>query len=431
MPVNVAREPAPRSLYVKTARPTPPTAPLAGDANAEVVIVGAGFTGLSAALHLAEAGRDALVVEAREIGFGASGRNGGQVNPGLKWEPERLAAKFGADLGGRMARLGAGAPDFVFGLIERLGLDCEARRTGTIRAALEARKEAGLRAHVRQAQDLGADIAFLDRAAIAKATGSHAYLMGSLDRRGGCLNPLSYARALAEAALAAGARIATETLALRLTRDGEGWRLETERGFVRASRVILATNGYTDALWPGLERTVVPVLSSIVATEPLPPAQAQAILPEGSALYELSASHAYYRIDASGRFLMGGRGVLGPSSAFADYAHLVAHARHLFPALRTANWSYCWNGRVAVTPDELPHIHEPEAGLHIALGYNGRGVAMASAVGARLARRAMGEPAEALDLPVTRLRPIPGHFAWPLAVAARLKWERAREALGV
>ncbi len=431
MPSDVRREPAPRSLYDETARPPPATQPLPGDSSADVVIVGAGFTGLSAALHLAEAGYDALVIEAREIGFGASGRNGGQVNPGLKWEPDRLVAAFGAELGGRMTKLGAEAPDFVFDLIARHGIACEARRSGTIRAALQPRSEPALREHVRQWEARGADIDWLDRAAVAAHTGTHAYLMGSLDRRGGQLNPLSYARGLAGAAIKAGARIATQTRVLKVAREGAGWRLETPKGVVDAHRVILATNGYTDNLWPGLARTIVPVFSSIAATEPLSRAQAAAILPGRAALYELSASHAYYRVDAQGRFLIGGRGVLHPSSNMADYAHLIAHAKSLFPALAGASWSRVWNGRVAITRDELPHIHEPAEGLHIALGYNGRGVAMATAIGARVARRAVGAPAEELDLPITEIAPIKGHFAWPLAVAARLRWERARERLGM
>jgi glycine/D-amino acid oxidase-like deaminating enzyme len=418
------REPAAASLYAETARPAPPTSPLAGDAKAKVVIVGGGFTGLSAALHLAERGVDALVVEAEGIGWGASGRNGGQVNPGLKWEPERLLASFGPDLGGRMARLGATAPDLVFDLVARNAIDCEARRGGTIRAAVTKKSEAGIREHIRQG---GADILALEGEGMAHATGTAAYAMGSLDRRGGNLNPLGYARGLAEAAIKAGARIATSTRALKLSCEAGRWRLTTDKGIIIAERVILGTNGYSDDLWPGLRKTVVPVLSSIAATEPLPAEVAATILPGRASLYEVSASHAYYRLDAFGRFLMGGRGVMRPSSEFADYRGLIAHAVRLFPTLAAARWRQCWNGRVAVTWDELPHIHEPAEGLGIGLGYNGRGVAMATAMGRMLARRAAGGTAEELDLPVTEIAPMFAHFGWPLAVAARLKWDTAKE----
>ena len=430
MPTD-ARPPLPRSLYAETARPAPPEAALAGDTRAKVAIVGGGFTGLSAALHLAEAGVEALVVEAAEPGWGASGRNGGQVNPGLKWEPDALEAAFGADLGARMVRLGAGAPDLVFELVARLGIDCEAHRGGTLRAGKQRSAEAGLQGFARQWRARGADVEILDRAGMAAATGSRAYSMGALDRRGGNLNPLGYARGLAEAALAAGARIASATRAVKLTRSGHVWTLDTDRGAVQAERVIIATNGYTDALWPNLRRSVVPVYSSIAATDPLPPDIAAAILPGRPSLYEMSATHAYYRLDAFGRFLMGGRGVLRSTDEFADYRSLIAYAVQLFPALRDARWSYWWNGRTAQTWDSLPHIHEPEPGLSIGLGYNGRGVAMATAMGRMLARRAAGGSAAELDLPVTRVSPIWGHAAWPLAVRARLISEAMREAIGV
>lgn len=427
---SLARQPLPPSLYADTARAAPPEATLGGDMTTRVAIVGGGFTGLSAALHLAEADVEAMVVEANEPGWGASGRNGGQVNPGLKWEPEALEAAFGADLGGRMTRLGGNAPDLVFELVARLGIDCEAHRGGTIRAAKRSKAEAGLRDFERQWLARGADVSLLDAAAMAAATGTAAYTIGALDRRGGNLNPLGYARGLAEAAIAAGARISSATRAVRLRRETGAWTLTTDRGAVRADRVLIATNGYTDELWPGLRRSVIPVYSSIAATEPLPPSIAASITPGRPSLYELSSTHAYYRVDAFGRFLMGGRGVLRSSTDFSDYRDLIAYAIQLFPALRDAKWSHCWNGRIAATWDELPHIHEPEPGLSIGLGYNGRGVAMATAMGRMLARRAAGGMASDLDLPITQISPIWGHAAWPLAVKARLLWERLNEAIG-
>jgi glycine/D-amino acid oxidase-like deaminating enzyme len=425
------RPPLPRSLYAATARPAPAESRLAGDVRAAVAIVGGGFTGLSTALHLAEAGVEAVVLEAAEVGWGASGRNGGQVNPGLKWEPDDIEATFGADLGGRMVRLGAGAPDLVFALVARHAIDCEATRGGTIRAAVSPRSQPGVRAYATQWAARGAAVDHLDRAGVARLTGTDAYPSAAHDRRGGNVNPLGYARGLAEAALKAGARIFSGARALRLARDGSGWAVEMAGGQVRAERVVLATNGYTDGLWPGLERSVVPVYSAIVATAPLAPDLAARIMPARPVLYEMSATHAYYRMDAFGRFLMGGRSVLRDTSDFADYRGLIAHAVRLFPDLAGAEWTHCWNGRIAATRDELPHVHEPAPGLHIGLGYNGRGVAMATAMGRMLARRAAGSSAETLDLPVTKIAPIPGHAAWPLAVKTRLTWETLRETFGL
>jgi glycine/D-amino acid oxidase-like deaminating enzyme len=431
MPATPARRPLPRSLYAETAMASPPTEPLRGDASTRVAIIGGGFTGLSTALHLAEAGVPALVLEAHEIGWGASGRNGGQVNAGLKWEPESLEATFGPDLGPRMVRLGGEAPDLVFDLVARHGMACAPARGGTIRAAVAPRSEAGVREYQRQWAKRGADVVLLDRPGLAALTGTKAYPLGAFDRRGGSLNPLGYARGLAAAALASGAGIHSGATATGLRRSGSGWQVQTPGGTVRAERVVIATNGYSDGLWPGLRRSLIPAFSAITATEPLPEELAAAIMPARPVLYEMSAAYAYYRVDDQNRFLMGGRSVLRDSSDFSDYRGLAAHALRLFPALRGVAWTHAWNGRTAITWDHLPHVHEPEDGLHVGLGYNGRGVAMATAMGQMLARRAAGGAREELDLPVTRIAPIPGHFAWPLAVKARLHWERLRERVGV
>ena len=427
----VPRRPLPPSLYADTAPPEPATAALTGEVTAKVAIVGGGFTGLSTALHLAEAGIDAVVIEANEIGWGASGRNGGQVNPGLKWEPEELEAGFGPDLGARMVRLGSEAPGLVFDLVERHAIACAPLRGGTLRAAISPRSAAGVRAHQRQWAARGADVVLAEGPAMEKLTGTTAYPLGAHDRRGGQVQPLAYARGLAAAALKAGARIFTGSPATGIARTGNGWRVTTPDGTVTAERVVLATNGYSDDLWPGLRRSVIPVYSSITATAPLPPDVASAIMPNGIVLYEMSATYAYYRMDDAGRFLMGGRSALRDTSDPRDFNDLVAHAKALFPALEAATWTHCWNGQVAVTWDHLPHVHEPEPGLHIGLGYNGRGVAMATAMGRMLARRAAGGGPEAIDLPVTSIAPIPGHFAWPLAVKSRLHWDRLREVVGL
>lgn len=428
-PTSFQTAPLPPSLYADTAIPPVDLDPLTGDATAEVAIVGGGFTGLSTALHLAEQGVSCIVLEANEPGWGASGRNGGQVNPGLKHEPDALEERFGADLGGRMVRLGNDAPGLVFALCARLGIACHARRTGTIRAAPTAAAEAKVRETVRQWAARGADVAWLDAGESRAATGTGHYRGVMLDRRGGNLNPLSYARGLATAARSAGARVCGATPVRSLRREGSGWAAATPRGTVRAGRVVVGTNGYTGPLVPDLAQSIVPVYSGITATEPLPADLAGSIMPSRSSLYEISARYIYYRVDEAGRFLMGGRSVMHDTHAPADYTVLVRHARELFPALESVRWTHCWNGQVAVTTDELPHLHEPEPGLTIALGYNGRGVAMATAVGRMLARRAAGAPAEALDLPLTPIRPMPLHGFWRLGVAAEMAWSAMKERL--
>ncbi len=423
-----ARHPLPPSLYAETARPAAATPPLDGDARAAVAIVGAGFTGLSAALHLAEQGTDVVVLEAHEPGWGASGRNGGQVNPGLKHDPDKVERDFGPELGARMVAFAWAAPAFLFSLVRRHGIDCAASQTGTLRAAVRTADAAGLRATHAQCARRGRPVELLDRAGVREATGTDRYCLALLDRSGGHVNPLSLARGLAGAAMRAGARVHGGTPVRHLRRDGTHWLLETPHGTLRADAVLLAGNAYTDDLWPGLRRSVVPVASGIAASAPLPPDLAAAIMPSRAALYELGAITLYYRLDEANRLLMGGRSrqseVLRPDQLTA----LAAAAERLWPRLRGLRWTHGWNGKVAITTDHYPHIHEPAPGLFACLGYNGRGVALATALGPQLARRVLGGAGAAIDMPVTGVRPIPLHGLWRSAIAASTVYDRLRDA---
>lgn len=420
----------PRSLYAETARGRAPAPPLRGDKRVGVAVIGGGFTGLSAALHLAQRGADVVVLEAHEPGWGASGRNGGQVNPGLKHEPAAIEARFGASLGGRMVALSGGAPDRVFALIREHQIRCEASQAGTVRTAFTRASARFLEAAAADWRKRGVPVDFLDRAAVAAASGTDRYLCGTFDRRGGSVNPLGYARGLAEAAVRAGAAVHGSTRAARVSRRGTGWAVSAPGGTVSADWLVLATNGYTDDLWPGLRRTVVPAYSGIVATEPLPQSVAARILPGRSVLYEHEDVTVYYRVDASNRLLMGGRSALRTLEGPSGFEDLIAYAKRLFPFLGDAPWSHGWNGQLAITPDHYPHFAEPAPNVLACLGYNGRGIAMGTAMGAEIARRITGTPATALDMPVRPPRPIRFHALWPLAVKARIAYGRVRMALG-
>jgi glycine/D-amino acid oxidase-like deaminating enzyme len=407
------------NLYRETASSAPPTPPLPGDAKADIVVVGAGITGLSTALHAAQAGAATMVLEARDVGHGASGRNGGQVNPGLKHDPDRVEGDFGADLGRRMNALAGAAPDLVFELIARHGIDCESRRNGTLRAAVGARHARGVRVSAEQLVRRGAPVELLEGAALERATGTGRYVVALLDRRGGDLNPLSYVRGLAHAAIRAGARVHGDSAVLRMSGGAGDWRLETPRGTVEAAHVVLATNGYTDCLWPRLRRTVVPLFGAIAASDPLPEAAARLILPARPVLYESGAITVYYRIDAAGRLLIGGRGPMREIDSAAAIAHLTKYAARLWPSVEGIGWHHAWGGRLAMTRDSYPHVHEPARGVLACLGYNGRGVALATALGRALAGRII-RPQEPFDMPLTALRPIALHALWPLAVKAAI-----------
>ncbi|MGA2187222.1 MAG: FAD-binding oxidoreductase [Steroidobacteraceae bacterium] len=417
-------------LYRDTAEPAAPTPPLGGAIRCDVVVVGGGFTGLSTALHLAERGATVAVLEAEEPGHGASGRNGGQVNAGLKFDPDVVERDFGADLGSRMNALAGAAPGVVFDLIERHHIACDARRNGTLRAAVRAKHAASVRRSVEQLRRRAAPVELVTGSALAEATGTDRYAAAMLDPRGGDLNPLSFARGLARAAMRAGAAVHGGTRALSLMRDGADWKIRTQHGLATAAHVVLATNGYTDDLWPGLRRSVVPVFGAIAATAPLPEALARAILPSRSVLYESGAITVYYRVDTGGRLLLGGRGPQHEIASAAPLKHLLAYAQTLWPGLRGIAWTHAWGGRLAMTRDQYPHIHEPAPGLLACLGYNGRGVAMATTMGAQIAHRLLN-PAGGFDMPITRMKPIALHAAWPLAVRAAIARGRISDFLGV
>jgi glycine/D-amino acid oxidase-like deaminating enzyme len=258
-----------RSLWSATCNRASDTAPLEGNLSADVAIVGAGYTGLSTAVHLAERGVSVVVLEAESLGWGASGRNGGQVIPGLKEDPDTIEQVFGADVGGRMVRLAGTAPDLVFGLIERLAIACDAVRQGWIQPAHGPKPLAALESRVEQWARRGAPIEILSSQETARLIGTETYVGGALDRRGGGIHPLNYALGLAEAAARLGVAIHSKSRVTALSRDAGRWRVDTAGGSVRAEQVMLCTNGYTDALVDRLRRSVVPVRSVQVASAPL------------------------------------------------------------------------------------------------------------------------------------------------------------------
>ncbi len=423
--------PLPNSLYADTARPAPATPRLEGDRRASVVVVGGGFTGLSAALHLAEKGVDVVMLEANEPGWGASGRNGGQVNPGLKHDPDTVEDDFGPDLGRRMVALSGGAPDLVFDLIRRYQISCSALQSGTLRSAITARGGREVRASAEQWIRRGGPVSVLERDQIAATTGTGRYHAAMLDRRGGQLNPLGYARGLAEAAIQQGVAVHGGTRVRMVRKTGAGWLVQTATGTVTAEKLILATNGYTDDIWPGLRRSLVPLFSAIAASEPLPEAVVQAIMPSRSSLYEIGSITVYYRFDPQNRLLMGGRSVQRDVQSPEVLRYLTNYATRLWPVLREVRWTHGWSGQLAYTPDHYPHIHEPDDGVLVCLGYNGRGVAMSSAMGPELARRALGGRTAEIDMPITSIKEMPFHRLWRSGVAARVAYGRIRDMLGL
>jgi glycine/D-amino acid oxidase-like deaminating enzyme len=421
----------PPSLYAETAVPPVPTPALDVNKTVSVAIIGGGFAGLSTALHLAEEGVDVIVLERNEPGWGASGNNGGQLNPGLKLDPDTIEATFGTDLGRRMITFAYDTPTFTLDLIRRYKIACEARQNGTLRAAYHESNAAAVETTAEQCLRRGIPVSVLDRSAIKEATGTDRYARAMLDRRGGDLQPLNYARGLARAVITSGAAIHGQTPATSLRREGGQWRIDTPRAVVRSEKVLIATNGFTDDLWPDLRRTIVPVFSSIAATETLPDNLARQIMPTRSVLYESGHITVYYRVDTANRLLMGGRGPMQWIRDPSAVAYLTRHADRLWPALRGIRWTHGWNSRLAMTADHYPHVHEPGSGALVYLGCNGRGVALATAMGKQLARRLIKGETAAIDMPITTPKPIRFHALWPVAVKSVVLYGRIRDRLGL
>ncbi|HEY5794323.1 MAG TPA: FAD-binding oxidoreductase [Bosea sp. (in: a-proteobacteria)] len=423
--------PLPPNIYQLDAPPAPQTPALAGSLRTSVAIVGGGIVGLTTALHLAEAGVDVTVLEAQEPGWGASGNNGGQLNPGLKFDPDVIEATYGPDLGKRMVAFAYDTPTRTLALIERLGIACDARRNGTLRVAYSERAVAGVESTARQCIARGMPVTMLDRNRVAEATGSDRYLAAMHDDRGGDVNPLAYVRALASAALAAGAKVHGRTPVRSLQRTPSGWTLQTDSGTVQAEKILIATNGFTDDLWGGLKRTIVPVFSAIAASERLPEALARRVLPARSSVYESGRITVYYRVDAHNRLLIGGRGPMRSITRPDDITYLTDYAERLWPALAGQRWTHGWNSRLAMTQDHWPHLHEPAENALIYLGCNGRGVALGTAIAEQLAARLISGNKARIDLPIMPLKPIPLHRFWPLAVRSLVLHGRIMDRLGL
>jgi glycine/D-amino acid oxidase-like deaminating enzyme len=419
------------SLWAASAPAAPPTPPLAESTKADVCVIGAGYAGLSAALHLAERGIRTIVLEAREPGYGGSGRNGGQVIPGLKYDPDELEAMFGPERGQKLVAFAGSAADVVFDLIARHQMDVAWSRNGWIQGAHSTATLDALRKRCAQWARRGAPVRWLDKPETDRHLGTTQYLAGWLDRRGGAVQPLAFARGLAKAALAAGAAIHGETAATGLTRHDGRWTVQTRGGTrVTADRVAICTNGYTGDLWPGLRRTVIAPNSYQIATEPLSDNVRKSILPFGQVSSDARKLLLYFRFDDRGRLILGGRGPFREPRGAADWAHLESMLGRMFPQAAQAPIAFRWCGRVAITRDFLPHLHEPAPGLLIDIGCMGRGVALQTAMGRAMAYHLAGDP-DALPMATVQVRPLPFHRLEKLYFAAAVAWYRFLDRRGM
>jgi glycine/D-amino acid oxidase-like deaminating enzyme len=421
----------PPSVYTQAAPPAPVAVPLTGRPHVGVAVIGAGFTGLSAALHLAEAGVNVAVLEAKEVGSGASGRAFGQVVPYLKIGHRQILRHYGPERGARVIDAIAAGPDLVFELIARHGIECWPVRTGLIFAAHAPAGRRDLESRTAYWQDRGAPVEMLEGAACAEAVGSSLYAAASLDRRGGNLNPFAYVRGLARAAVAAGAVIHTRTPVRGISRRDGHWVVDAGANGaaegLTADAVLLATNAYTGDLWPGLRESVVPVRGHGFVSAPLADTVRHSILPGRQSLTDTRRLFSGVRMLPNGRLHGSAFGPTSGPEPAADFRRVDGRMRQLYPQLGAVQWDETWTGWVAMTTDHVPRVHELAPGLWAGLGYNGRGIAAATLMGRELAARARGAGDDTLTFPLVPMRPQPWYRAAPFMVGALARWYRVRD----
>ena len=395
-------------LWSDTAPEPPATPPIRGAHDSDIAVIGAGYTGLSAALHAAAAGANVTVLEAAAPGHGGSGRNVGLVNAGLWLMPDALEARLGPDRGGRLlAALGDG-PALVWDIIARHRIDCEATANGTLHCAPDAAGLRALRARTAQWHRRGAPVVMLDAGETAARIGATAFRGALLDRSAGTVQPLGYARGLARAAIAAGAKVHGHSPVLSLRRDRDRWELATPQGSLRAARVIVATNTYSAGPCADLRRaqSVLPYFN--IATKPLPAPQRATILPGAEGCWDTHKVLTSFRLDAAGRLILGSVGALGPLDRAAHEAWARRRLAGLFPALADLAFEHAWYGRIGTTPDALPRFNRHGTGMWSISGYNGRGIAPGTVFGRMLAQLALDRIApDAIPLPLIDAPPRP------------------------
>ncbi len=404
--------------------------PASGNLKGDVIVIGAGYTGLSCALHLAaDHGRQVIVLEADDVGSGASGVNGGQVIPGLKRDPddlERLMPEGGAAI----SKLFGEGADLVFSLVDRHSIDCSPRRGGWILAAHSAMALSTVQRRGKQWQERGADVTPLSAIETEREIGTPIYPGGFIDRRAGTIQPLAYARGLARALVQAGGLLFERSRATSINRRGGAWHVAGEGFEVVAPHAVVATDAYSGPLLPELQRSLLTVNSLQIATEPLAGAAAEKILPSGACMSETRKVAIYMRRDPDGRLLIGGRGPVGDSGQDALFRDIYDRLRATFSTHAPFRITHKWHGKVGLTLDELPHLHEPEEGLLIGVGYNGRGVAAATTMGKIIAGRICGDEIGAV-LPTTGLSRIPWRSLRQPLLSAAVQYYRMRDKIGL
>ena len=369
--------------------------------SADVAVIGAGFTGLSAARTLGKRGATVVVLESNTIGWGASSRNGGMVLTGLKLSPKTLAERYGMEITRQMYAASLTSIDFVEQIVREESIDCNFSRCGHLEvASKQSHFDAYVGAVEFIAREFDHRLEVIPRHKLKEEIGSSLYFGGMIDETSAGANPARYVRGLATAALRAGATI-YENAAVRqiehTTRGtDQGFTVRTDRGSLFVRDVLVATSGYTTAVTQNLQKKIIPIGSFIITTERLSDSLAREINPRNRMIFDSKHYLHYYRLTPDNRMLFGGRAAFFPETknTIGRSARILRRDMvEVFPQLRDTPIEYAWGGTLDFCFDTMPHAGVID-GIHFALGYAGHGVALATYLGAKMAERICGSREE-------------------------------------
>ncbi|HMH78853.1 MAG TPA: FAD-binding oxidoreductase [Candidatus Acidoferrum sp.] len=361
--------------------------------TADVAVIGGGYTGLSAARTLAKGGARVAVLEAENVGWGASCRNGGMVLSGLKLGTSTLIARYGREASKRMYAASLESIDCVEALVREENIDCDFSRCGHLEVACKPRHFEEFR---RSAETIEREfrhrLRIVEKENLLQEIGSAIYHGGMVDEVSAGVNPAKYVAGLASAAAKAGAAIHEKTRVLGLERDSrqgeKGWSIKTPRGALHARDVLIATSGYTSGITPSLQKKIIPIGSFIIVTEALPETLARELSPRNRVIYDSKNFLYYYRLTPDRRMLFGGRAAFFPESenTVRESARILREGMiSVYPQLRQAEVEYVWGGTLDFAFDIMPHAGTID-GMFYSVGYAGHGVAMATLLGQKIAQ---------------------------------------------
>ncbi len=415
---DVPGEHMPRTAYAIDAAPAPASERLAGDIDAEVVVVGAGYSGLSTALHVAELGLSVVILESQEVGYGASGRNFGQVVPYLRHSGQHALSRLGAHWGERLIDSAANGAELVFSLIEKYALRCAARRGGLMFAAHNQRQIKMLEGRVGFWLNRGVNLRMLGERETSEHVGGGRFPASILEHRGGTINALSFARELARATLEKGGRLFTNSPVDSVVKRNGRWITKTNAGSVTSKWVVMCTGAYTDPKFLRLSRTFLPIRAYQFETEPLPTDFRRKVLPGVTALTDTRPMISGIRIYEDGRLHLSSDGAAFGSVDRPQNDFAIRRLKEIFPFIEDVRIRSQWAGLIDFVPDQFPKILALDEQFVAPIGFSGRGIALATMAGREIAKLIDGRSPENLNFIYARSGEIPSKLLMQAAIGS-------------